>query len=282
MRELTAWFAVIADDLPRPPGVEPEDKDVNALVVIAVVVVILGGVVLIAWLLKPLVVRRLAAEDVVETTTEPEGAELLSGWEDAWSDIRRGAETDARPSDITPETEPSVQEVVTEATIKIAPATEDEAAAPPEGPVETPSVEVSAEEPPSEPPVSPAAPVHEVDTEAIVGITLTVRELLDHANDGQFLRGFALYSEAFLARFRADTGLSDEEFAATFGSVPPAPPEARAELAAVSEVELLPDGRVRAVIAYSDGGAAPPPERFTFVRAATGDRWLIDDIAAAE
>jgi hypothetical protein len=118
-----------------------------------------------------------------------------------------------------------------------------------------------------------------VDPEIAVGIALTVRALLALANAGQVLRGFALYSAAFFARFRAEIGLSDEEFGAAFAAVPPPPPEARAELAAVTDVASLPDGRVSAVIAYANGGTPPPPERFTFVRAADGNRWLIDDIA---
>jgi hypothetical protein len=119
----------------------------------------------------------------------------------------------------------------------------------------------------------------EADTEAIVGITLTVRELLDAANAGQLMRGLALYSDAYLRRFQDELGLSDEEFAERFADVPPPPPETHAALAAVTDVELLADGRVTATVLYADGAAAPPPERFTFVRSATGDRWLIDDIA---
>src|SRR5262249_44484497 len=112
----------------------------------------------------------------------------------------------------------------------------------------------------------------------IVGITLTVRELLDHANAGQLLRGFALYSESFLQRFRAETGLSAEEFEATFAAAPAPPPEARRELAAITDVEGLADGRVIALVTYVNGEEHPAPERYTFVRA-DGERWLIDDIA---
>jgi hypothetical protein len=115
-----------------------------------------------------------------------------------------------------------------------------------------------------------------VDAEEIVGITLTVRELVDFANAGQLLRGFDLYSESYLRRFRAETGLTDEQFAEEYGAIPAPPPEARIELAAVTEVEALPDGRVRALISFGNGGSPPPPERFVFVRGA--DRWLIDDI----
>jgi hypothetical protein len=123
-----------------------------------------------------------------------------------------------------------------------------------------------------------AEPEPTVDAEEIAAITLTVRELLDYANSGQLLRGFGLYSATYLQRFRAESGLSDEEFAATFGQVPAPPPEARAELAAITEVDVLPDGRLGALVTYSDGDAAPPPERFVFVRA--DGRWLIDDIVA--
>ncbi|MEA2594307.1 MAG: hypothetical protein QOF01_776 [Thermomicrobiales bacterium] len=123
-----------------------------------------------------------------------------------------------------------------------------------------------------------AAEEDDVTTGTIAGITLTVRELLENANTGQLLRGFALYSEPYLQRFRAETGLSEEEFKQAFGEASAPPPEARAELAAVTDVEELPDGRVSALITYANGGSSPPPERFIFVHS-TGDRWLIDDIA---
>lgn len=139
------------------------------------------------------------------------------------------------------------------------------------------------------PAVEPAAPAERVtistaiDAETVAAIAGTVRELLASANAGRLLRGFALYSEDHLQRFRAETGLTEEEFTAIFATVPPPPPEARVELDAVSAVERLPDGRVRAVVTYRQMGAVPPPpERYTFVRAASGDRWLIDEITTVE
>jgi hypothetical protein len=248
MRDVTAWYAVAAGALPPPPKPEQPGKEVDVLVVIAIAVVILVAVILIAWLLKPLVVRRLSAEEATRAAEEAESEAPMVGWEEVWTRRGRAAEAER------------------------AGAEEGAAVSPREEVEERPLVETLAA-------AGPPTPEREPGSEAIVGITLTVRELLEHANAGQPLRAFALYSEAFLARFKAESGLSDEAFLAEFGTAEPPPPEARAELAAVGEVEELPDGRVRAVIAYTNGGKPPPPERYTFVRAATGDRWLIDDIA---
>lgn len=223
--------------LPPPPGTQRQDG-VSTFVVIAIVVAILGGVVLIAWLLKPIVARRLIETDIGEVAAEGEEAPAEPTPPETEVPTAIAASTGERGDDVEPILDSR-------------------------GGAET------------------AARVRGVGADEVAGITATVRELIDDANAGQLLRGFALYTEPFLQRFRAETGLSESEFEATFGATTAPPPEARAEIEAVTDFETLPDGRVRALVTYRDGGAAPPPERFTFVRA-DGDRWLIDDIAAAE
>jgi len=243
-----------------------------------VVTLALGAVVLIAWLLKPIVVRRLNVNDGAEAGAEPEaGGPPGTPWTATWDNAERRVETGPAAEDMSARPGATAGEIVAEeevaaeaekATIEATP----DAAAQPET--------TEAGRPLPDTAVSvPEVTRQEEDAIDVVGITLRVRELLGYANAGQVLRGFALYSESYLQRFRAETGLSDEEFAATLGSVPAPPPESRATLAAVTDVEVLPDGRVTALISFDGSEAPPPPERFVFVR--VGDRWLIDDIAMA-
>jgi hypothetical protein len=243
MPDVATRTILAAIDLPRPPGAPEQQGGLSTATIVAIVIAVLGGVVLIAWLLKPLVARRLTAPDSLH---EPES---------------RRAEPVSR----------STPEMARQEVRQIAVPIENDVIAQPSrrGP----------EAPGGQPTISGESP-EDVSAEEIAGITLTVRELLDHANAGQLLRGFALYSESFLQRFRAETGLSEEEFRATYGDATPAPPEARAELAAVTQVERRPGGRLSALVTYRNGGAAPAPERFVFVRA-EGGRWLIDDIITA-
>jgi hypothetical protein len=118
-------------------------------------------------------------------------------------------------------------------------------------------------------------------SEAIIGATATVRELIAFANNGEFARGFSLYTDDFFRRFKADSGLSGDEFDGAYKETPPVAPDQRTEVASVTEVVELGPDRLTAKVSYTGGDAPPPDERFTFVRS-TGDRWLIDNISPAE
>jgi hypothetical protein len=274
MPGLISRSIVSMNDLPNPPGTPERSTGVNQLVALGIVVVVLCTVVLIAWLLKPLVARRLAQPDVLETAngtgdaTEAQTQTIASvetvrvapEVERADQQTQRGADVQASAAAVSPE--------------DLGPPTSVEV-----GPI-APPVRPSSETPVVEQAFATAAQDRDTETERIVGVTLTVRELLDYANTGQLLRGFALYTDSFLRRFRAESGLSEEEFEVSFAAVTPPPPEDRAALGAITDVEVLPDGRVSALVSYSNGDEAPPPERFIFVRA-DGERWLIDDIVAA-
>jgi hypothetical protein len=251
-----------------PPLITQPDGGVDGWLVILVVVVVLGAVVLIAWLLKPLVVRRLAEEEAVAVGGITESSEPPG---DRWTrDLaRRDTETSLPAVEAVPASDAPSGEIATPDVAEMAPepATTVEPAIIGTGPVEdVPSSHIEQ-------------PDDSIDAGEIVGITLTVRELLEFANAGQLLRGFDLYSESYLQRFRAETGLTDEQFAEEYGAISAPAPEARVELAAVTGVEDLPDGRVSALISFGNGGAPVRPERFVFVR--IGDRWLIDDITSA-
>lgn len=310
MPPLIALLAETLNDLPLPPGVTPaatapatqivspavspaasplvettavpattptvglQDRPstsdgVDGLVVVFVVVVVLGAVVLIAWLLKPFAMRRLVGEDVTGSVEPGEPSST------AWP-VRQDSATGPSGDAAVPRQDEPGGEIASHDIGNETP--EETAEAEPQGITVEPAVaDVSSIEEASSD--SAGGPASTVDAEEIVGITLTVRELLEYANAGQLLRGFNLYSESYLRRFRAETGLTDEQFAEEYGSISAPPPEARIELAAVTEIDVLPDGRVSALISFGNGGAPPRPERFVFVRVA--GRWLIDDIASA-
>jgi hypothetical protein len=252
MPQLISRTVTEMNKLPRPPGAPERSHGVDPIVVVAIVVVVLGVVVLIAWLLKPVVARRLTEAETADAVAEPRQAEPV---------VEPGP-VDVDVPDASDEVSVEGRDFVPQIDL---------------GTV-APSLPPVAEPPRVEQPLAEIPQDRDGETDDIVGITLAVRELLDHANAGQLLRGFALYSESFFRRFRAETGLSAEEFEATFATVPAPPPEARAELAAITDVEWLADGRVTALVTYANGDQRPAPERYIFVRA-DGDRWLIDDIS---
>src|SRR5262249_15162310 len=107
MPRLISRSIVEADDLPRPPGAPERTHGVDPVIVIAVVVAVLGSVVLIAWLLKPLVARRLTEAEVAEVGAEPgqaESAGLPRGEE--WDSTRAAAVAASEASEAEPAVEP--------------------------------------------------------------------------------------------------------------------------------------------------------------------------------
>lgn len=255
--------------LPPPPGTPESSADggPSTLQVLMIVALILGAVVLIAWLLKPLVAKRLRGH---ETVAQPNANSALSRWNESWLQNTAADENGDEPGGTTEreaaQSEPEVEApaiVAVDASLPVEVVTES-------APIAIESNDDVAEEPGDE----------DNESADIVAITSTVRTLLERANAGRVLEGFALYSETALQRFRDDMGLSPEEFDSAFDAVPAPPPDQQAELAAITDVERLPDGRIRALVNYGNGGSYPPPEYFTFVPA-NGDGWLIDEIAAA-
>jgi hypothetical protein len=117
-----------------------------------------------------------------------------------------------------------------------------------------------------------------VDRAVVEAITATVRELLFCANVGEYLHGFALYSDRYLFRFMDDTGLSVDEFRAAFGDAPPRGPDEWTRLSHLGDVRRLDDGRVTALVSYVDGERPGGSERYTFEYSASRGLWLIDDI----
>jgi len=115
------------------------------------------------------------------------------------------------------------------------------------------------------------------DDEIVAEIIATVRAVVACRNAGDQLRVDAFYSDAYFGRQVAMSGSVPPEFLEFLEATPSPLPEARqAAVYGVRDAEVLPDGRVRALV-----GLHIPPDDvalFTvFVR--EGDRWLIDEEA---
>ena len=129
------------------------------------------------------------------------------------------------------------------------------------------------------------APREQPSDEAVVApsvvaaLTATVRELLFCANVGEYLHGFALYSDRHLFRFMDETGLTVDEFRAAFEGAEPRAADDWTRLSHLGEVRRLEDGRVTALVTYLDGERPGGSERYTFEFGAARVLWLIDDIA---
>lgn len=252
--------------LPPPPLPEnPENWWRDPILVAAIVAVILGLVVLIAWLLKPMVIQRMRRDEEGDEA-ERLSPERMKQWNEAWA-----------PHDETEQ--PRQNRIAAPVDSVRAPRQESEDVPAGEAaPVESPASRVQAPAAVMEPAV-PSTPTA-VGLEEIIAITATVRALLERANSGRVRDGFSLYTDAAVDRFRIEMGLTEEEFKTAFDDVQPPPQDRKAELSAVSKIERLSDGRIRAAVSYGDGGSNPPPEVFTFVRSDDG-QWLIDEIATA-
>jgi hypothetical protein len=116
------------------------------------------------------------------------------------------------------------------------------------------------------------------DAETVAGVTRTAQQLVACHLAGDGLRLAALFSDDLLRLTAGSEGAALIEFAT------PSPSPNRDEyLAAVEEVQVLPDGRVPALV--TRGGVEDPhpaPGKtalMVFVR--EGDRWLIDGIYEA-
>lgn len=118
-----------------------------------------------------------------------------------------------------------------------------------------------------------------VDEPVVGALTATVRELLFCANVGEYLHGFALYSDRYLFRFMDETGFTVDEFRAAFEDAAPREAGDWTRLSHLGEVRRLADGRVSALVTYVDGDLPGGSERYTFEFSAARGLWLIDDIA---
>jgi hypothetical protein len=121
-----------------------------------------------------------------------------------------------------------------------------------------------------------------VDLNTREEVTATVQELLFCANVGEFIHGFALYTDKFLFTFMDQSGMNEDEFRERFSSIPARDPSDWTRIEAIREFRRLDDGRITATVQYVNGGTVAGRERYVFKQDAQTTRWLIDDIAPAD
>lgn len=118
------------------------------------------------------------------------------------------------------------------------------------------------------------------DAETIDAVTATVRELLACFNGGDFLAAYSLYSDNLIRSFGPEPGTTieqAEEFLA-FESTP-LPEEERLELIGITDVVVMEDGRVGAIVLSNDPTATEDgDEPVLVILVEENGRWLIDEI----
>jgi len=118
-----------------------------------------------------------------------------------------------------------------------------------------------------------------VDPVTRQAITATVQELLFCANVGEFMHGFALYTDRYLFQFMTEAGFTEESFRETFAHMPGKEPQDWTRIDRVDNITRQDDGRVTAEVVYLERGLLTEPEQFTFKLDNITRRWLIDGIA---
>ena len=117
-----------------------------------------------------------------------------------------------------------------------------------------------------------------VDAATEAAVTATIRESVACRNAGDFLRAYALFTDAFVAGLLGPPDAIDPDLVARL-SAPPTPvaePE-RLAMGSVTVVVRLPDGRVGALVMTQDAQEVYADFLYLVAPAADGGRWLIDD-----
>jgi hypothetical protein len=115
-------------------------------------------------------------------------------------------------------------------------------------------------------------------SQAIDGVMATIEQFIACANEGEYLRILALFSDDFIHNYAATLGIPLDENDPLI-TPSPAPEDERALVANVTDVIELPDGRISALATFS---ASDDPEEtalvvFTLDYDLDKERWLIDD-----
>jgi hypothetical protein len=119
-----------------------------------------------------------------------------------------------------------------------------------------------------------------VDAAIRESITSTVQELLFCANVGEFMHGFALYTDRYLFQFMTEAGFNEKTFRETFSAIPAKEPTEWTRIDRISDAHRMDDGRITAQVSYQEHDHSGSTEEFTFKLDQITQRWLIDGIQA--
>jgi hypothetical protein len=115
------------------------------------------------------------------------------------------------------------------------------------------------------------------DPDTVAAVNGVTQEIYACINANAFLRVFALYTDAYISRSLVDEDVNPEALGLFATPIAPQAADERTSIA-VSRVELLPDGRVGALVTSRDplGDGADSPSYYIFTE--TNGRWLVDDV----
>lgn len=125
-------------------------------------------------------------------------------------------------------------------------------------------------------PIVASVPVGQpADEKVTEDVIVTVAEFYACFNAGDSRRAFALASDAFLQRYVENNALTADEIAALIAEPEPVPVEVQATILAVTDVTVLPDGRVGAFVVTTSEWRGLDTGYLLFVQ--QGERWLLDE-----
>ena len=118
------------------------------------------------------------------------------------------------------------------------------------------------------------------DAETVAGATGAIREILACFNAGDFGRALALFSDDLIRSFGPEPGETPEDVRGFLEAAPgPLPAGDRIRLLAITDVSVMEDGRVGALVVSDDPTVAPEgPETVLVIFVEEGGRWLVDEV----
>jgi hypothetical protein len=136
----------------------------------------------------------------------------------------------------------------------------------------TPAPIVTASPAPFSPPEGETA-----DAETIAAVRATVREAVACRNAGDFLRAYALFTQAMIVSLLGGPASIDVTIRSAIAEKsPPVPRADRLAIIAVDDISLLPDGRIGALVTTRNAQRAYR-DYLVFAQNPSTGRWLIDE-----